>query len=156
MKTMVCVAAATLALDAGSKLLAARLLGAATVSLGGFLRLSLTRNTGMALGILQNSRLAGVLLPLAVILCGCLVMRRYVLTPFTSAACGLVLGGFLGNFLERLWRGYVLDMLFFPWLSWFVCNLADVAICFGVAMLLLSLLLRPQDWREKKGERHAE
>ena len=65
-------------------------------------------------------------------------------------ACGLVLGGFIGNFAERLIFGYVRDMIFFPCLPWFVCNVADICICFGVAALAFSLLFRPQDWQEKE------
>ena len=108
----------------------------------------LTRNDGMALGLFAGNRAAGMLLPLAVIFCGWLLLRRYRLTPFTQTACGLVLGGFLGNFLERLWHGWVLDMIYFPFLPWFVCNVADIAICAGVALLAGSLLFRPQDWKE--------
>ena len=89
-----------------------------------------------------------MLLPLAVIALGWLLLRRYRLTPFTQTACGLVLGGFLGNFLERLWHGWVLDMIYFPFLPWFVCNVADIAICAGVALMAASLLFRPQDWKE--------
>ena len=65
-------------------------------------------------------------------------------------AAGLIVGGFLGNFGERLLFGSVVDMLYFPWLPWFICNVADIAICFGVAMLVISTLLRPQDWRERR------
>ena len=65
-------------------------------------------------------------------------------------AAGLIVGGFLGNFGERLLFGSVVDMLYFPWLPWFICNGADIAICFGVAMLVISTLLRPQDWRERR------
>ena len=104
--------------------------------------------SAMALGLFAGNRAAGMLLPLAVILCGWLLLRRYRLTPFTQTACGLVLGGFLGNFLERLWHGWVLDMIYFPFLPWFVCNVADIAICAGVALLAGSLLFRPQDWKE--------
>ena len=78
-----------------------------------------------------------------------LMMRRYRITRFTAAACGMVLGGFIGNFAERLLFGYVRDMIFFPWLPWFVCNVADIFICFGVAALAFSLIFRPQDWQEK-------
>lgn len=152
MKRTILTAAAALALDAASKWLSARLLGSQTVAVGRFVSLTLTRNTGMALGILQGSRLAGILLPLAVVACGFWLMRRYRTTPFTQTACGLVLGGFLGNFLQRLFQGYVLDMLYFPWLPWFVCNVADIAICFGAALLCISLLARPQDWQEKTSE----
>ena len=121
MKRMIGVLLAALALDAGTKWLASELLAGRTVALGWLVELRLTRNDGMALGRL---------------------------TPFTQTACGLVLGGFLGNFLERLWHGWVLDMIYFPFLPWFVCNVADIAICAGVALLAGSLLFRPQDWKE--------
>jgi len=144
------VALGALLLDALSKLLADRLLQEQVIKLGWLVELRLTHNTGMAFGMLSDSRWAGILLPLTVIVCGWLLMRRYRSTGFTQIASGLVLGGFAGNFIQRLMQGYVLDMLYFPWLPWFVCNAADICICFGVALLAFSLLLRPQDWEEKK------
>lgn len=144
------IAAAALALDAGTKWLASEWLAGKTIRLGILLELRLTRNSGMALGLLSQNPIAGVLLPPAVILCGWLLMRRYRTTAFTRTIYGLILGGFLGNFLERLWHGYVVDMIFFPFLPWFVCNVADIVICAGVVLLALSLLFRPQDWKEIK------
>ena len=138
------VAAAALALDVGSKLWAVRSLEQAVTVL------RLSRNNGMALGLLSGNWLANLLLPLAVIVAGWLLMRRYCPTVFTRVAAGLIVGGFLGNFGERLLFGSVVDMLYFPWLPWFICNVADIAICFGVAMLVISTLLRPQDWRERR------
>lgn len=140
---------AALALDVLSKLLAERFLQEEIIRLGWLLELRLTQNTGMAFGILADKALAGFLLPLTAILCGFLLMRHYRITRFTAAACGLVLGGFIGNFAERMIFGYVRDMIFFPWLPWFVCNAADICICFGVAALAFSLIFRPQDWQKK-------
>ena len=148
MKRLTATLLATLALDGVTKALAARFLEGRTVRLDGLIELRLTHNDGMALGLLSGNRAAGVLLPLAVILCGWLLMRRYRTTAFTQTACGLVLGGFLGNFVQRLASGWVLDMIYFPFLPWFVCNVADIAICTGVALLAFSLLFRPQDWKE--------
>ena len=142
--------AAALALDVGSKLWAVRSLEQAVTVLPGILELRLSRNNGMALGLLSGNWLANLLLPLAVIVAGWLLMRRYCPTVFTRVAAGLIVGGFLGNFGERLLFGSVVDMLYFPWLPWFICNVADIAICFGVAMLVISTLLRPQDWRERR------
>ena len=138
-----------LGLDALSKLLAERFLPEQAIRLGWLVELRLTQNTGMAFGLFSDQLLAGIVLPLAAILCGWLMMRRYRITRFTAAACGMVLGGFIGNFAERLLFGYVRDMIFFPWLPWFVCNVADIFICFGVAALAFSLIFRPQDWQEK-------
>ena len=94
MKRIMGVLMATLALDAGTKWLASVALTGRTVSLGWLLELRLTRNDGMALGLFAGNRVAGMLLPLTVIICGWLLLRRYRLTPFTQTACGLVLGGF--------------------------------------------------------------
>lgn len=142
------VTAVVLALDAGSKLWAVQALVQSTTVLPGVLELRLSRNNGMALGLFSGNLLANLLLPLAVIVAGWLLMRRYRPTAFTRVAAGLIVGGFLGNFGERLLFGSVVDMLYFPWLPWFICNGADIAICFGVAMLVVSTLFRPQDWRE--------
>ena len=153
MGLLLVVALASLGLDLGSKWLAAQFLQDEAIHIGGFLRLECTQNTGMAFGMMAGNIAANLLLPLAVILAGGLLMRHYRSTAFTRAACGLILGGFAGNFAQRLVQGYVLDMIYFPWLPFFVCNVADICICFGVALLAFSLLFRPQDWEEKK---HAE
>ncbi len=147
------VAFIALGLDVLSKVWAARLLQDGTIAIGGLVQLSCIKNTGMAFGMFSDNAAAGVLLPLAVIAVGWLIMRRYRMTPFTCTACGLIAGGFIGNFGQRLLMGYVLDMIYFPWLPWFVCNVADICICFGVALLAFSLLCRPGDWKEKN---HAE
>lgn len=145
----------SLLLDVGSKGLAVMLLDGEAIRWGWLVEFRLTRNTGMAFGLLGDSPLAGILLPLAVVLGGWALLRRYQPSVFVYAASGLVLGGFIGNFVQRLFQGHVLDMLYFPWLPWFVCNVADICICFGVALLAFSLLLRPQDWEEKRGEQDA-
>ena len=100
MKRMIGVLLAALALDAGTKWLASELLAGRTVALGWLVELRLTRNDGMALGLFAGNRAAGMLLPLAVILCGWLLLRRYRLTLFTQTACGLVLGQNIG---KKLW-----------------------------------------------------
>ena len=144
-----------LGLDALSKLLAERFLPQQAIRLGWLVELRLTQNTGMAFGLFSDQLLAGIVLPLAAILCGWLMMRRYRITRYTAAACGLIVGGFAGNFGQRLLQGYVLDMIYLPWLPWFVCNIADICICFGVALLAASLLWRPLDWMEKEERTHA-
>lgn len=135
--------------DLASKALAAHYLGEDAVRLGNLVELRCMRNTGMALGIFAGHAWLGLLLPVLAMLCAVWLMRRYRLTGFTSTCWGLIVGGFAGNFLQRALYGSVLDMIFFPWLPWFVCNVADICICFGVALLAISLLTRPGDWEEK-------
>ena len=113
------------------------------------LELRYSRNRGMALGILSENAWAALTLPVIAVAVWLLVFRKYRITSFTSCASALLLGGFAGNFANRLLLGYVVDMIYFPFLPWFICNPADIAICAGALMLGASLLLRPQDWREK-------
>lgn len=146
-------AAVTLFLDLLTKRLATLHLGNGDVSvIPWLLNLRLTHNDGIALGLMSGNKVAQLVLPVAIVLCGWLMMRKYEPTRYVRMACGLILGGFLGNYIERLVQGYVVDMLYFPFLPWFICNIADVAVCFGVVLLVISLLFRPDDWREKNAE----
>ncbi|MHA7634573.1 signal peptidase II [Corallococcus sp. M7] len=61
----------------------------------------------------------------------------------------LITGGALGNFVDRLIRGYVIDFIDWHWrnqpgMRWPTFNVADAAICVGVALMLLDSLRRPE------------
>ena len=63
-------------------------------------------------------------------------------------ALALITGGALGNFVDRLIRGYVIDFIDWHWrnqpgMRWPTFNVADAAICVGVALMLLDSL-RPE------------
>lgn len=142
-----------LAADMFTKHMAAgHLTGEYFEAIPGLLSLQLRQNRGIALGMLEGNKLVLLVLPVVVLILCWLMLRRYHPTNYVRFAAGLILGGFAGNYIERVFNGYVLDMLYFPFLPWFVCNVADIAVCFGVALLVISLLLRPQDWREKNAE----
>ncbi|HEY0844134.1 MAG TPA: signal peptidase II [Noviherbaspirillum sp.] len=71
------------------------------------------------------------------------VMLGWMLTkprPKTEAAAySLILGGALGNVIDRIHRGYVVDFLDFHWQGWHwpAFNLADIGICVGAALLVI-------------------
>lgn len=115
----------------------------------GVLEWRLVHNQGMALGLLSGNALAITILPMLAIVIGWLVFRKYRATTYTRVASALVAGGFLGNLVDRFSMGSVLDMIYFPWMPWYICNLADIAICVGIALLAFSLIFRPDDWRLK-------
>ena len=64
-------------------------------------------------------------------------------------AMGLVLGGIVGNLIDRLARGSVVDFLLFYYRSfqWPAFNVADTCICCGVGLFILSSLFRDHDGR---------
>lgn len=123
-----------------------------TVAIPGLLSLQLSHNSGIALGLMQGNKWAMLVLPVVMLLICWHMLRKYQPTNFVRFAGGLILGGFAGNYIQRIILGYVVDMIYLPFMPWFVCNIADVAVCFGVGLLVISLLLRPQDWREKNAE----
>ena len=106
----------------------------------GPLRLTLVENPGVSFGLLQSGgwarwALAGFALIVAAALAWW-VRRTEKL--YTGVALGLVIGGALGNFLDRVRFGMVVDFvdvtqLMFPW----VFNLADSAITIGIVLLLI-------------------
>ena len=148
MKQIFWIAAAVFGIDVLTKWGTTVFLADQSIRLWKLVELKLTKNTGMALGLFANQQILGLILPPVVILLSYFLMRKYKSTAFTRTSYGLILGGFLGNFLERLVHGYVTDMIFLPWMPWFVCNAADIAICAGVFLLAISLLFRPKDWQE--------
>ena len=60
----------------------------------------------------------------------------------THLGLSLILGGALGNFADRLRFGFVIDFIDLHWdrLHWPSFNIADVAICTGVAILIINLV----------------
>ena len=102
--------------------------------------LTLVQNTGIAFGMLQGwSHLllwmnTGILFAL----CLLIALRRFFNEPLLRIGIGMVTGGGLGNLLDRLRFGYIVDFLDFR--VWPVFNLADSAICIGTFLLLIALL----------------
>lgn len=126
-----------------------------------FFRFRYMENPGAAWGLFRNlpENLRGPLFHVVSI--GAVVLIGYYFTRLSGkdpqerwALWGLplVLGGAIGNYLDRLARGFVIDFLEAHWFdkaAWPSFNIADSAICVGVGMLALDALVR----REKKDKR---
>ncbi len=102
-------------------------------------------NPGAAFGILANRTTFFIVLSLLVIV-GALVFYRYLPKERTlmCLASGLVVGGALGNLIDRVRLGRVIDFLDFR--VWPIFNLADSAIVIGALLLIIDL------WRNEKVE----
>ena len=112
-----------------------------------FLDLILVWNKGVSYGLFDTNA-QGILVGVGLVVCCVLwIWLCQSLRPVTVAAIGLVIGGALGNVLDRLTRGAVADIFQLHWndWSWYVFNLADVAIVAGVALLLY------ESFRERNG-----
>ena len=112
------------------------------IELVGFLDLVPVENRGISFGLLQSESGAGVWLISAFALAvsaglGFWLSRVRRLWP--ALALGLVIGGALGNLIDRLRLGWVIDFIDFHVAAWHwpAFNMADAAITVGVAMLLI-------------------
>ncbi len=113
------------------------------------LALTYAENTGMAFSLFSGRAwLLGVVSALC-ILAGWLVLRRYKLGRLSRIAAMLMLGGAVGNMLDRFFRGYVVDMFEVLFVEFAIFNVADAALTVGTALMALSLLLFPKEWQEK-------
>jgi signal peptidase II len=120
------------------------------VKITAFLDLLLVWNKGVSYGLL-NTQMQWIFIVLNLAICAILwVWMSGLNRPISAAAIGLVIGGALGNILDRLLYGAVADFFHLHWgsWSWYVFNLADLAIVAGVALLLYESLPRRSSVRQ--------
>lgn len=145
MRLTLVVAGVVVALDVITKLavMAALPEGQVVPIISGLLSIVHVQNHGAAYGLLFGRRwlLAGAAAGLVAAL---LWYSRQVQQPATKVACGLVAGGGIGNLIDRVLRGAVVDFISIDPLAFAfqVFNLADTAITCGVVLILVG------EWRQ--------
>lgn len=106
-------------------------------------------NTGAAFGFLAGAQgWQRILLSVIAIIAAVIIVRLLITHAQQKLFCfalSLVLGGALGNLYDRITLGYVVDFLFFHYQRWYwpAFNVADTAICVGVALLIWDSLRKP-------------
>ncbi|TWT14776.1 signal peptidase II [Streptococcus sp. sy010] len=119
-------------------------LGQLRTFLPGLVSLTYLRNYGAAFSMLQN-QYALFFLVTFVVIGGAVYYLYKQLNGSWWQIWGLVLiiAGGLGNFVDRLRQGYVVDMFQFDFVEFAIFNVADIYLTFGVLLLLLVF------WREE-------
>jgi len=108
----------------------------------GVFHLTSHRNAGAAFGILQNQRWFFIVITLAVIAGLIFYLRRTRANqPLLSTGLAFILGGAIGNFIDRLFFGKVVDFFHFVLIDFPIFNIADSAITIGVSLIILDALL---------------
>ena len=145
--TFATTALAIIALDRWTKQLATEHLldsGVRSIpAIGEYIRFTYVENRGAAFGVLQDQTAFFVLVGLIVIAV-IVASYRYLPEPswLLNICLGLQLGGAVGNLIDRIQVGYVVD--FIDLTFWPVFNIADSAICVGVAGLAYTVLFPPR------------
>lgn len=107
-----------------------------------FFYLTYTNNTGASFGILKNSRVLLIVLSIIALV----ILLRYISTfketKYNILGLGFLMGGIIGNLLDRVLFGYVRDFLNFYIIGYDfpVFNIADIFIVLGVFILIISIL----------------
>jgi len=146
MRLGLAVAAVAALVDQGAKLAILHLFAASegvrVIAVLPMLNFALTMNRGMSFGLFNTNAAMNALvftLIAAAIVAALLVWLKRAHDPLLQVAIGLVVGGAIGNVIDRLIRGAVVDFLDFhagQW-HWFVFNLADAAISVGVGLMVI-------------------
>ena len=114
----------------------------------GFFSLTRVHNTGAAFGLMNAVDIPFKTAIMALVQTTALVglaLYAATLAPgqrLTRVGLSFVIGGALGNLIDRVYAGYVLDFFDFYWGGWhfWAFNIADASITIGVALMVLDLL----------------
>jgi signal peptidase II len=131
-------------LDQWTKLLAVRDLMPidSTVLLDGILGLRYVENTGAAFGMLKGQRWFFIILSTAAIIAISiyLIKCRKTVPPFLGISLAMIVGGGIGNQIDRIANGYVVDFLEFLFMDFAIFNVADCFVTVGAALVIFDLL----------------
>ncbi len=115
----------------------------------GVLALRSAKNTGMAMGLFSGNA-ALLLVASVVVVALCLfLLRKYRVSGLARLSLSLIAGGALGNMVDRLFLGYVIDMIDVECIRFYIFNVADIGVVCGAVLCGVSLLFRPEDWSNK-------
>jgi signal peptidase II len=126
----------------------------------GLVRLTYVQNRGAAFGILSEAGLPyqslmfSVVSLLALLAIALYAWRMPVQSRLPQTALAMVMGGAVGNLLDRARLGYVIDYVDMYWgpHHWPAFNVADSAITVGVALLVIDILRNPEMDESPKAE----
>ena len=127
--------------------------------LGDFFVITFIKNPGAAFGILKEQTVFFLIVTIVVVAGIIWYMHRTHRTsgPLPPLGLALILGGAIGNFVDRAIYGEVVDFLQFTFGTWVfpIFNLADTGITVGVGLLLLDALLAFARKDDRKGRDEA-
>lgn len=125
------------------------------VLVDGFMDLTFVKNHGVAFGMFSGQRWFILLLTGAITVA---LIYFYMKLPKTKEyqyvrmTMVLIFAGAIGNMIDRIFRGYVVDFFEFTFFSWPVFNVADIYVVIGVvilAFLILFVIKEPEEEKKK-------
>lgn len=116
-------------------------LGHTVPAIPGILHVTYVKNTGAAFSVLQGSRWFFVAMVVVfVVVLAVLLKRRVITAPVQLWCLAAIFGGGVGNMLDRIFRGFVVDMFETAFMTFPVFNVADIFITLGCIILVIHIL----------------
>lgn len=127
-------------LDQVSKFLVVKhiALGASVPAWKGVFQLTYVQNTGMGFSLLEGYRWLFILLTIAAfVLLAVALKKNWITHPTSLWAVAAIAGGALGNLIDRIRLGYVVDMIHLEFMDFPVFNIADSFVVCGAILLVI-------------------
>lgn len=115
-----------------------------------FFYLTYTQNTGAAFSILKDQRLLLLFVTIIVLFLINQVMNKNDLSKIENLTFGMIIGGIVGNLLDRVINHYVIDFLDFRFFGYHypIFNLADTFIVVGIILLVIINFRKDRLWKK--------
>lgn len=107
--------------------------------IGDFFKITYIQNKGAAFGMLQDKQIVFLVVGFITI---AFLINLFLKTNdnITKTSISMVIGGAIGNIIDRLLYGYVVDMFDFSGVWSYIFNFADVCVVLGVGILALAII----------------
>lgn len=108
------------------------------------LHLTYLENRGAAFGMLKDHRWVFMIVSTLAIVAIIAVMIAYynkLYDPLLYVGLTFIAGGGIGNMIDRIWLGYVVDFIDFRLIDFAIFNVADSFVCVGCALVILQILI---------------
>ncbi len=108
----------------------------------GVLHLTYVENTGAAFGMLKNHRWVFILIStVTIVLFSAFLYLGHAQNRLYAVSIAMIISGGIGNMIDRLALGYVVDFIDFRLINFAVFNGADSFVCVGAGLMILALIL---------------
>ncbi len=145
---------AVVALDQLSKFFVANNLTEMIAVIPNVFYITYAKNTGVAFGMFQgNNTLFAIVMGVVILAIACYCYRVPSINTLDTISRGMVLGGAIGNLIDRIVRGYVVDFLYASFIDFPVFNIADSAISVGLLIHVLVFIFCTRSSSHQNGRR---
>lgn len=119
----------------------------------GLINFVYVENTGVAFGMLSDK--IYIMIPITIVvvgICMFIYMKNKGESKVFDYAMLLIITGAIGNIMDKLTRGFVVDFINFEFMDFPVFNIADICVCTGAALLMIYIIFCSDKSKEAEGK----